>query len=252
MRTVVVLFAASAVCLAYTLCGRAAESSTRLSLDVETGVIFSGYNDVRIPGSTGTLLSLSQELETEPEAFTRARVSYLLGDRGIISVLVAPLTIEAGGRLPRSVDFENVVFPADTHIEAKYTFNSYRLTYRYQVYEKKTFRVGLGLTAKIRDAEVSLSGDGLESRKTNVGVVPLVNFLMEWRGGDRMTVLLEGDALAAPQGRAEDLLAAVSYRATENVELRAGYRILEGGADNDEVYSFALFHYAVVGVTIRL
>jgi hypothetical protein len=31
-----------------------------------------------------------------------------------------------------------------------------------------------------------------------------------------------------------------------------GYRILEGGADNDEVYNFALFHYAAVGVTVTL
>jgi hypothetical protein len=32
------------------------------------------------------------------------------------------------------------------------------------------------------------------------------------------------------------------------VELRAGYRMVEGGADNDEVYTFAWFHYAVVGL----
>jgi hypothetical protein len=36
------------------------------------------------------------------------------------------------------------------------------------------------------------------------------------------------------------------------VELHAGDRILEGGADNDEVYSFALLHYAVAGVTVTL
>ena len=34
-------------------------------------------------------------------------------------------------------------------------------------------------------------------------------------------------------------------------KLFAGYRILEGGADNDEVYTFSLFHFIVAGVETR-
>jgi hypothetical protein len=30
-----------------------------------------------------------------------------------------------------------------------------------------------------------------------------------------------------------------------------GYRILEGGADNDEVYTFSLFHYAIASVALE-
>ncbi len=30
-----------------------------------------------------------------------------------------------------------------------------------------------------------------------------------------------------------------------------GYRVVKGGADNDKVYTFALFHYAVVGLSYR-
>jgi hypothetical protein len=58
--------------------------------------------------------------------------------------------------------------------------------------------------------------------------------------------------LAAPQGRAEDVLAAVVLRLSDSYAMRAGYRILEGGADNDEVYNFSLFNYAVLGVTANL
>jgi hypothetical protein len=35
------------------------------------------------------------------------------------------------------------------------------------------------------------------------------------------------------------------------VSLKAGYRILEGGADNDKVYTFSLFHHAVAGIVVR-
>jgi len=51
------------------------------------------------------------------------------------------------------------------------------------------------------------------------------------------------------QGRAEDVLIAATYKLSDNLGVRAGYRILEGGADNDEVYNFALFHFASVGIS---
>jgi len=55
-------------------------------------------------------------------------------------------------------------------------------------------------------------------------------------------LLIEGDALAAKQGRAEDVLIAATYEFSDHFVSRAGYRMLEGGADNDEVYNFGLFH----------
>ncbi len=53
------------------------------------------------------------------------------------------------------------------------------------------------------------------------------------------------------RGGAEDVLAAVLVQAGERVDGFIGYRILEGGADNDKVYSFALIHYASIGAQIR-
>jgi predicted porin len=66
---------------------------------------------------------------------------------------------------------------------------------------------------------------------------------------ERFGFLLQGDALLAPQGRAEDIHAAVTYQIDESIRIRGGYRILEGGAKNDKVYGFSLFHYAAFGVS---
>jgi hypothetical protein len=71
-----------------------------------------------------------------------------------------------------------------------------------------------------------------------------------WKFNNRFNFLLEGDALAAPQGRAEDILAAFIVRVFDQIDFKLGYRILEGGADNDEVYNFALIHYACLGAKI--
>jgi hypothetical protein len=82
-----------------------------------------------------------------------------------------------------------------------------------------------------------------------VGFVPIINFRLLWKIDQKFGILLDGDALAAPQGRAEDVLIAATYKLSDNIGIRAGYRILEGGADNDEVYNFALLHYASVGIS---
>jgi len=226
--------------------------NAQISLDLESGIVMTGYNDVRIPGNQGTLFSLNEDLEAKSKIYYRIRVNYSAGSRHTISLLYAPLTVLSNGQLPDDISFTGELFPANSDIDATYKFNSYRLTYRYDIVEKPRFEFGLGFTAKIRDAEISLSSPSLYSEKTNVGFVPIINFRLEWKADDKLSLLFEGDALAAPQGRAEDILIAAQYRLSDRFGLRAGYRILEGGADNDEVYNFALFHYAVVGLTLNL
>jgi len=125
------------------------------------------------------------------------------------------------------------------------------LTYRYDFLRKGKWRLGIGFTAKIRDAAVSLESENKRSEKKNVGFVPLINFRAEWRINRKLGIMLHGDALAAPQGRAEDVLLALQIHLNETLTLKAGYRILEGGANVGEVYNFALLHYLVLGTTFH-
>ncbi|MDZ7291183.1 MAG: hypothetical protein ONB44_13350 [candidate division KSB1 bacterium] len=219
-------------------------------VDLETGAVFSGYNDVRIPGNTGTDLSLTEELQTDARAFYRVRLEYAISTKSSLALLIAPLRVNADGQVDRPVRFEGVTFPANTPLLAKYRFDSYRLTYRYDFHRAEKFHAGIGFTAKIRDASISLEDNARKSEKKNTGFVPLINFRVQWLFAKRFRVLLDGDALAAPQGRAEDVLLAIAYQANNHFALKAGYRLLEGGADNDEVYTFSLFHYIVAGAII--
>lgn len=227
-------------------------SHAQPAVNIETGVVFSGYNNVRIPGDGGTLFSLNGDLMADEKIFFRLRLNYTIGERHEISLLYAPLTLKSYGSKNEDILFEGVVFPEGSEIEGEYKFNSYRLTYRYDFIKKESFELGAGFTAKIRDAKIALTSGQLEGIKTNVGFVPIINFRLLWNFRDNLGLLVYGDALAAPQGRAEDVLVALRYRITEKISLTGGYRILEGGADNDEVYNFALLNYAVLGLTIRL
>jgi hypothetical protein len=215
--------------------------------DAEAGAVFSGYNDVRVPNDGGSDISLSRDLKTDPAFFFRFNVWYNFNERHAVGVLAAPLRLSAEGSLSHPVFFGGVEFPAYAPIDAAYRFDSYRVSYRYNFVRRETFTFGLGFTAKIRDAAITLTSGPNEAETTNTGLVPLLNFGLAWDFADRWTFLFEGDALAATQGRAEDVIAALEYNFNENVSVKSGYRILEGGADVDQVYNFAMLHYFVLG-----
>jgi len=218
-------------------------------ISLETGSVFTGYSDVRIPGDLGTFFSLKDDLKAKTEFFYRLKLSYIFKSRHTISLLYAPLKTKSSGKTDKDIIFVGTVFPANNDLEGIYKFNSYRLTYRYDIIQKPHFEFGLGFTAKIRDASISLSSGNLYAEKTNVGFVPIINFRLLYNVDNKIGLLLDGDALAAPQGRAEDVLFALTYKLNDKFKIIAGYRVLEGGADNDVVYNFALFHYASLGIS---
>lgn len=245
MKTIIYFFAILLItfCLKTTIKAQAV-------VGLESGYVLTLYNDVRIPGDKGTFFSLSDDLRANPKLFYRLKGSYTINSRHTFAVLYAPLQIKSEGSLPKDILFEGVVFAANSPLKSTYKFNSYRLTYRYEFFQNPKFEFGLGLTAKIRDAKIAISSAGLESEKTNVGFVPIINFRFLYKIDDVFGILLDGDALAAPQGRAEDVLIALTYKFSDNYVLSAGYRVLEGGADNKVVYNFAFLNYATLGLTI--
>lgn len=227
-------------------------AGAQVELDFEAGVAAASANAVRIPGAGGTRFSLVDDLESSLLPVFRVRAGYRIAERHLITALYAPLSLNASGAFDRDVVFQGATFAAGDLVLATYRFDSYRLTYRFSFVREDELELAAGATAKIRDAEISLYGAEAAS-KTNTGFVPLLSLFAHYRpGGGVLGVMLEADALAAPQGRAEDVSVALTWDVRREIRLRAGYRMLEGGADNDEVYNFAWLHYGVVGATLRL
>jgi len=230
--------------------GLASGATSRWRLDLENGLTWAGYCDVQIPKSTGTMFSLTDDFKAKASYFLRLRLSYQLHPRHSLSLLYAPLSLTASGPTPAAIWFNGDYFAAQTEVEGFYKFNSYRLTYRYELVNRAKWKAGIGFTAKIRDAAIRLKSASLSSEKTNIGFVPLIHFRVEWTPTANVGFLLEGDALAAPQGRAEDVALLLLYRIGRTISLKAGYRLVEGGANVEEVKNFALIHYAAVGLVV--
>lgn len=67
-------------------------SQAQVSIDLESGLAFPGYNDVRIPNETGTLFSFQEDFETEgPVIPLRIRLGYSFNEKNHLFALYAPL-----------------------------------------------------------------------------------------------------------------------------------------------------------------
>jgi hypothetical protein len=211
----------------------------RGGLRLELSPIWQSSNQVQIPTPTGTRFD-----------FTSLGKGPLLAFRlDEIRVLYAPLSLTFSGNLRNDVSFQNQTFSSTTSTEGLYRFNSYRLTYRYRLLYSESAALWVGLTGKIRDAEIRLTQGAISASSTNIGFVPLMHVLATYRLSDLLVLYLDADALAAPQGRAEDVSLQLQFRISPQFDFSVGYRTLEGGSDGGgNVYNFTWLHYGVLGL----
>jgi hypothetical protein len=223
-----------------------------LIVELEVGPAWQSYNDVEIPNDgTATRFSLFDLAGSGPWPAGRLYVTWNAGQRHGLRLLLAPFSLRETSLPGQTVRFAGATFAAGVPTEATYTFNSYRLSYRYLLRRGETTWVWVGVTAKVRDAVIALEQDGASSRKDDLGFVPLVHVAGEWRFAPDWRLALDADGLAGGPGRAVDAALEVGYDLAERWTVQAGYRTVEGGADVDEVYTFAWLHYAVVSLAWR-
>lgn len=219
---------------------------------LQGGALFTTYNDARLPGDSGSTISYVDDVDADTGFSPRIEAGYEFSFPLYVGLMASTLTTEGSGTLNRDITFDNRTFSKGTKVDGTYRFDSYRLTARYYFYSTNRLTIGAGLTGKIRSAEITLKGGGQEGSLTNIGAVPLLNLYVKAGITEPLSVLFYGDGAWSPYGRAEDYLAGLVYDIHSNLSLMAGYRILEGGADNDEVYTFSMFHYAVFGLEARI
>jgi hypothetical protein len=219
------------------------------SLDLESGFPFEGYNDVRIPNGTGTSFSFTDDFELQgPVIPFRLVIGFTYSEKNHLFALFAPLGLHYEGIAPYDISFQQSLFSDGQQIEGFYKFNSYRLGYRRDLIRSDRWTFGLGFTAKIRDAQVKLSSNGMSDQKDDLGFVPLLHIFAAYQF-DRWMLYLDGDGLAGGPGRAFDFFLGGRTGITDNLSAKLGYRILEGGADVSEVYNFTLINFAAAGLS---
>lgn len=242
MTTIKIAFS---LCAALLLSGSA---RAQYYLDAETGSAWAGHNTVKIPLKGGSRFSLTDDLRSGAEPYLRIRVGRKFG-KSDLSFLAAPLTLRSKGTFNRAVTFNGEVFAAGLPTEAVYRFNSYRVKYLYEFHKSGRLSLRWGGALKLRHAGITLTNSSVSSESKNTGFVPLAAFSAQYAFSPGYLLDLDVEALGAPQGRAEDVMLAISRQLRPGMRLRAGYRFLEGGSGAGEVYTFAWLHYLLAGFT---
>jgi hypothetical protein len=221
-------------------------------LELELGPAWQNRNDVQIPNDeNGTRFSLDDVTGGGPWMAGRVNFTWNMTQRSSLHVIAAPFSYTETGRLDEAVDFVDERYTPDTPVTATYKFNSWRLGYRFRFFENDRWTLRGGGTIKVRDAKIELRQGETTSRDTDVGVVPLLSFAADYRPADRWHLIFDFEGLAGGPGRAFDTTLKVGYDLNDRWSITGGYRLLEGGADTDDVYNFAWFNYVVVSGVYR-
>ena len=221
----------------------------RWVFEVEGGPAWQSYNDVEIPNDgTATRFSLYDLAGAGPWAAGRVYVTWNMNERHALRLLLAPFSLTETGVPGQAIRFAGATLAPGVATEATYTFNTYRLTYRYRFHEGDATTAWVGFTAFVRDALIRLEQGATAGEKPDLGFVPLLHLAGDWRFAPRWRLGLDADALAGGPGRAEDVALEAAYDLADDWTVQAGYRMVEGGADVDAVYTFAWLHFAVVSL----
>jgi hypothetical protein len=230
----------------------ASAQSPTLEIEIEGGSVWQSYNDVEIPNDgSATRFSLSDLVGVGPWPAGRVYLTWNASARHGLRLLLAPFSLTESGTPAAALDFAGATYGAGLPTEATYSFDSYRLSYRWRFHAGTRSSAWLGITAKVRDAYIRLAQGSVTSRKDDLGFVPLLHVAGEWRPDARWRLSLDADGLAGGPGRAVDASLKLGYDLDGGWSIRAGYRTLEGGADVERVYSFAWLHYATLSLVWR-
>lgn len=207
----------------------------------ETGAVWQYRNDVRITPDDGDTLEFDK-FEDSPTIHHRIEYHYNLSKKHGLRFIYAPYQVTVKGSLDKDIRFQDEVFNKDQTLKVKYKFNSYRLGYKYFYSDNFT----LGASLKIRDAKISLEQSDKKESYDNIGFVPLFYASYKAQLNPLWYFYTDADFAAAAQGRAIDLTLKLRRSITKASDLGLGLRSLEGGADNDKVYTFSWLNYFIL------
>lgn len=232
-------------------CAWPAARADGLQVEFEGIAAWQQRNVVESPNDgTATRFSLEDLTGSGPAWTGRLQASGRIGERQEWRVLVAPLSVSGTAATSAPIRFEGATF-APGAVTADYRFDSWRATWRWRWIDRDGLVVKVGATAKVRDASIRLRQGAVTARKANTGFVPLLHGAFERRLGPGWAVEGDIDALAGGPGYAVDAGLRVSRELSPEWRVTGGVRWLDGGADNDEVYSFATFTSVTFGVAWR-
>lgn len=226
---------------------------SRWQVEIETGRVYSGYNEIQMPVETGTKFSIQKNFSSRTNYYYRLGLVYKLSDVSFLSMGYSPLSVQYSGAFSEDVSFNGEDYGSDIPTSISYDCHSYRLSYSHEIYGNESKMVSFGATARLVDWQMLVYNNaGDYSRKKQLEFVPQLNLTFQMMLIGNFSLYNKVDAMFASKSRFSDLLVALQYDLSERFSLRLGYRLLEGGENNTEEFKSQLFNHAAFGLKIRI
>lgn len=221
----------------------------RHKLSIEGGFFYQSINKIGTDKFSDKLNLLSIDNKINP--YWRISYYFNLDKKNSFRILYAPFSISGNGIANSSGIYEGLNYDSNNFTAYSYMFNSYRFTYIRTIFHNEFFQFQLGLTAKIRDAKITLLTNNQISVDKDFGFVPLLYFNGEYRINN-FVFQLEGDFAASKFGRAIDISFKSMYEINKHLDFGFGYRFLEGGANTKTVFNNILVHYFFTTIDLKI
>ncbi len=180
-----------------------------------------------------------------------------------VILLYAPFEVTTEVTLDKTLQFRDTNFAAGSVVAHRYLFDGYRVSYLYRALERGAFKLEIGGSMQIRNAEVAFRTiDGAQRDAENdIGLVAAAKARLWYQPNAQSTwAALEFDGLSTfgllsnVRGGIYDAQLMAGYPVARGVDLFLGARLLGGGADvkSQDIYNWANFVAFTAGARISL
>ncbi|MDY6978711.1 MAG: TIGR04219 family outer membrane beta-barrel protein [Pseudomonadota bacterium] len=187
-------------------------------------------------------------LEDDREGYFYALVEHPVPLIPNIKIMQTNLTSNGSGTINSTFDYGGETFTASQPITSELVLDHTDVTLYWQLLDN-VVSFDFGLTAKMVDAEATLTSGGTTVNNSFDGIVPMGYLgvgVTPWPG---LEFRVEGSALSIGDSSLTDYTAKVSYTTSYLLGIEAGVRSLELELDDlDQVYSNMKFDGPFVGV----
>ena len=214
-------------------------------------------------GANGTRYSASDVGQTNNLLVSQRTSVELARGRHHVILLYAPFEVTTEVTLGRALQFRDTNFAAGAVVSHRYLFDGYRASYLYRALDRGAFKLELGGSLQIRNAEVAFRtiNGAQRDAENDIGVVAAAKARLWYQPYEHGSwAALEFDGLSTfglvskVSGGIYDAQLMAGYPVARSVDLFLGARLLGGGADvkSQEIYNWANFIAFTVGVRISL
>lgn len=214
-------------------------------------------------GANGTRYSAADVGQRKNLLVSQRTSVELARGRHRLILLYAPFEVTTEVTLDRPLQFRDTNFAAGSVVSHRYLFDGYRASYLYRAVDRGAFKLEVGGSVQIRNAEVAFrTVDGTQRDAENdIGVVGAAKARLWYQPSAQSSwAALEFDGLSTfgllsnVRGGIYDAQLMAGYPVARSVDLFLGARLLGGGADvkSKDLYNWANFVAFTVGVRVSL